>query len=185
MIKPVVLVFFLAFAGCIDRRTDKRLSTAKTRDFGAFSLDIPADWTSTIKKGPDFEILTFTNNDKDTFSMYLGQSAQYPQMTETMIFPKEMEQQVKQPSSNAQVEIVFGNGREIDRNRINNRCFVFETINGLNTRFIFPKDRKRGNARFFVDSLHPDKWQIDFWSNNLTAEKQEAFFKICRTIKPN
>lgn len=170
---------------CKDKKLeqeDKKASYYK-KDFGTFSLNIPDDWKEIKEHGPDFSFQTFVDAQNDTFGLYVGRLAQYPEFHETVIFESSWQSQLDTMSEKPSYDYVVGDERSMDRNRINHRNVLFETINGINTRFIYPRDRQRGTVQFYVDSLGKDRTQIDFWGSNLTADKQDIFFKVCRTLK--
>ncbi len=179
----ILLVLFLA--SCSDRKS-KQSNTAinlTKKDFGDFTIEIPDNWTEIEEDGPDFAFKTYVNLDKDTFGLYIGHFAHYPEFMETYIFDSSQRQSIDTLSEKPSFNYDFGDKRTMDRNRVNHRCLIFETINGINARFIYPRDRQKGNIQFYIDSLGKDRTQVDFWGKQLSADKQDLFFKVCRTIK--
>jgi len=186
MLKFTFLFLTVLFLTACKDKTQKKendMTAVHKKDFGAFSLDIPNDWKEIKENGPDFSFQTFVDAQKDTFGMYIGRFAQYPMFQETTIFEPSWQHYLDTVSEKPNYDYVVGDKRMMDRNRINHRNILFETINGINARFIYPRDRRRGNVQFYVDSLGEDKMQIDFWGNDLPADKQDIFFKVCRTLK--
>jgi hypothetical protein len=176
-------VFFLTACKDTTQKQEDINITYHKKDFGAFSLNIPDDWKEIKENGPDFTFQTFLDAQNDTFGIYVGRFAQYPEFQETIIFEPFWQHQLDTMSEKPSYDYVVGDKRTMDRNRINHRNILFETINGINTRFIFPRDRQQGNVQFYVDSLGENKTQVDFWGRNLPADKQDVFFKVCRTLK--
>ena len=176
----------LFLTACINKseEQEKRKANLQKKDFGAFSLDVPLDWKEIGENGPDFSFQTFIDADNDTFGLYTGRYAQYPEFSETYIFDPSEQQRIDTFKDKPNFAYAFGDRRNIDRNRINMRNLIFEKVNGVNARFIYPRDRQKGNIQFNVDSMGKNRTQIDFWGTNLPAKKQDIFFKVCRTINP-
>jgi hypothetical protein len=182
MLKPQFLI--LLFGMLISCR-QASVSSKKTLDFGAFTIEVPKSWEQLRVQGIDSYVGSIIINSEDTISFDMGPYSNTLTEREPIVFERSSLKYHKGMDT-SQVILVDDIRWEKDMDRYRTQSLVWDTIDGREVKIVYPRKAGKGTTGVYIYNLWQEmhfKHHFNLYGENLKPINQKSFLEAIKTLR--